>query len=88
MQVGKQTKSCHQKLQRMVTSRVLDLMHMDLMGPMQVESHGGKKSDHGKEFENSKFSEFCATEGITHEFSSPITPRQNGVVEWKNRTIQ
>ncbi|GAA0162916.1 hypothetical protein LIER_18907 [Lithospermum erythrorhizon] len=46
------------------------------------------RSDHGKEFENSKFAEFCADEGITHEFSAPITPQQNGVVERKNRTIQ
>ncbi|WJX62480.1 hypothetical protein P8452_47472 [Trifolium repens] len=108
---------------------------MDLMGPMQVESIGGKRyafvvvddfsrftwvsfireksdtfdafkelclrlqrekdsgivrirSDHGKEFENSRFSEFCADEGIGHEFSSPITPQQNGVVERKNRTLQ
>ncbi|CAJ2662295.1 unnamed protein product [Trifolium pratense] len=46
------------------------------------------RSDHGKEFENSKFADFCAAEGITHEFSSPITPQQNGVVERKNRTLQ
>ncbi|GAA0161589.1 hypothetical protein LIER_17869 [Lithospermum erythrorhizon] len=42
-QVGKQTKSCHQKLQQVVTTLVLELMHMDLMGLMQVESTGGKK---------------------------------------------
>ncbi|GAU51065.1 hypothetical protein TSUD_411780 [Trifolium subterraneum] len=46
------------------------------------------RSDHGREFENSRFSEFCTAEGIGHEFSSPITPQQNGVVERKNRTIQ
>ncbi|MCI03437.1 retrovirus-related pol polyprotein from transposon tnt 1-94, partial [Trifolium medium] len=67
---------------------------MDLMEPMQVESLGGKRekdnvivkirSDHGKEFENSKFSEFCASEGIEHEFSSPITPQQNGEAEAMN----
>ena len=28
------------------------------------------------------------SEGIKHEFSSPITPQQNGVVERKNRTLQ
>ena len=108
---------------------------MDLMGPMQVESLGGKRyayvvvddfsrytwinfireksdvfdvfkdlckriqrekescvirirSDHGKEFENQKFDEFCSSEGIKHEFSSPITPQQNGIVERKNITIQ
>ncbi|GAA0171216.1 hypothetical protein LIER_25302 [Lithospermum erythrorhizon] len=41
--VGKHTKSCHQKLQQVVTTRVLELMDMDLIGPMQVESIGGKK---------------------------------------------
>ena len=134
-QVGKQVQMSHPMLQHQVTSRVLELLHMDLMGPMQVESIGGKRyafvvvddfsrftwvsfireksdtfdafkelclrlqrekdsgivrirNDHGKEFENSRFSEFCADEGIGHEFSSPITPQQNGVVERKNRTLQ
>jgi len=39
------------------------------------------KSDHDTEFENTKFDEYCSDEGIKHEFSSPITPKQNGVVE-------
>jgi hypothetical protein len=38
------------------------------------------RSDHGREFENSKFEEFCLSYGIKQEFSSPITPRQNGVL--------
>lgn len=46
------------------------------------------RSDHGKEFENTKFEEFCTSEGISHEFSSPVTPQHNGVVGCKNRTIQ
>ena len=46
------------------------------------------RSDHGREFENSKFTEFCTSEGITHEFSAAITPQQNGIVERKNRTLQ
>lgn len=134
-QIGKQVKMSHQKLQHQTTSRVLELLHMDLMGPMQVESLGGKRyayvvvddfsrftwvnfireksdtfevfkelslrlqrekdcvikrirSDHGREFENSKFTEFCTSEGITHEFSAAITPQQNGIVERKNRTLQ
>ena len=33
----------HQKLRHDTTSTVLELLHMDLMGPMQVESLGGKK---------------------------------------------
>ena len=46
------------------------------------------RSDHGGEFENEKFEEFCNKKGITHNFSFPRTPQQNGVVERKNRTIQ
>jgi len=41
-----------------------------------------------KEFENAKFFYFCSLEGIGREFSSPIIPHQNGVVEHKNRTLQ
>ncbi|GAA0151454.1 hypothetical protein LIER_37292 [Lithospermum erythrorhizon] len=46
------------------------------------------RSDHGNEFENSQFNDFCNLEGIKHEFSALITPQQNGIVERKNRTIQ
>ncbi|MCI18721.1 gag-pol polyprotein, partial [Trifolium medium] len=41
-QIGKQTKTSHQKLQHLATAKVLELLHMDLMGPMQVESLRGK----------------------------------------------
>jgi len=34
------------------------------------------------------FEDFCEKYGIIHEFSSPITPQQNEVVERKNRTLQ
>ena len=135
---GKQVKVSHKVLQHLVTNRVLELLHMDLMGPMQVESIGGKRyafvcvddysrftwvqfireksdtfdvfkalcsrlqteqccnigkivrirSDHGREFENAIFAEYCDKHGIAHEFSAPKTPEQNGVVERKNRTIQ
>ncbi|WJX28775.1 hypothetical protein P8452_17454 [Trifolium repens] len=134
-QIGKQIRMSHPMLEHQTTSKVLELLHMDLMGPMQVESLGGKRyafvvvddysrytwinfnreksdtfdvfkelciqiqrekgsnvvrirSDHGREFDNSKFNEFYSTEGIKHEYSSPITVQQNGVVERKNRTIQ
>ena len=38
------------------------------------------RSDHGLEFENSQFLQFCTTNGIEHNFSAPSTPQQNGVV--------
>jgi transposase InsO family protein len=45
------------------------------------------RSDNGTEFKNSKLEGFLEEEGIKHEFSSPYTPQQNGVVERKNRTL-
>ena len=46
------------------------------------------RSDHGGEFENSLFENFCSLNGYFHNFSAPRTPQQNGVVERKNRTLQ
>jgi len=46
------------------------------------------RSDHGGEFENEPFEIFCEKHGVIHEFSSPRTPQQNGVVERKNRSLQ
>ena len=45
------------------------------------------RSDHGGEFENELFSDFCNKHGILHEFSFPMTPQQNGVIERKNRIL-
>jgi transposase InsO family protein len=45
------------------------------------------RSDNGMEFKNSQIEGFLDEEGIKHEFSSPYTPQQNGVVERKNRTL-
>jgi len=39
----KQTRISHPRLEHEVTSKVLELLHMDLMGPMQVESISGKR---------------------------------------------
>ena len=46
------------------------------------------RSNHGKEFKNSYIESFCTRSGISQEFSAPITPQQNGVVERKNGVIQ
>jgi hypothetical protein len=45
------------------------------------------RSDNGTEFKNSQIEGFLEEEGIKHEFSSPYTLQQNGVVERKNRTL-
>ena len=46
------------------------------------------RSDHGREFENTKLATFCNDQGTHQEFSSPKTPQQNGIVERKNRVVQ
>jgi transposase InsO family protein len=45
------------------------------------------RSDNEMEFKNSQIEGFLEEEGIKHEFSSPYTPQQNGVVDRKNRTL-
>ena len=134
-QLGKQMKAKHPGTQTSATSRPLELLHLDLMGPTRFESLGGRKyimvvvndftrytwiillrsksdaleyiealctrfqnekglkidqiqSDHGKEFENLCMESFCTRSGISKEFSAPITPQQNAVVERKNKVIQ
>jgi hypothetical protein len=118
----------------MTTTQQLELIHMDLFGPVAYLSIGGNKysliivddyshftwvfflfnkcqvrdkvktfvrraqkefgltikqmrSDNGTEFKNTQVEEFLDEEGIKHEFSTPYTPQQNGVVEIKNRTL-
>ena len=48
----------------------------------------GLRSDHGTEFENLSFINYCNEHGVDHNFSAPRTPQQNEVVERKNRTLK
>ncbi|WVZ80726.1 hypothetical protein U9M48_028182 [Paspalum notatum var. saurae] len=62
----------------------------DLVLRLRNESHKATRairSDNGGEFRNSRFENFCRDLGLEHQFSSPYTPPQNGVVERKNRTL-
>jgi transposase InsO family protein len=120
-QAGKQVGVHHPHKNIMTTDRPLELLHMDLFGPIAYISIGGSKycliivddysrftwvfflqekshtqeslrikkirSDNGTEFKNSQIEGLLEEEGIKHEFSSPYTPQQNGVVERKNRTL-
>ncbi|WVZ75992.1 LOW QUALITY PROTEIN: hypothetical protein U9M48_024000 [Paspalum notatum var. saurae] len=43
--------------------------------------------ENGGKFRNSRFENFCRDLGLEHQFSSPYTPPQNGVVERKNHTL-
>nr|GEU32813.1 hypothetical protein [Tanacetum cinerariifolium] len=76
----------------------LNLLHMDLCGPMRVASINGKKcimkssrlvitvrTDRGTEFLNN--TRIFKEERIEHQISTARTPKQNGVVERQNRTL-
>ena len=123
-QKGKQTKQSFKLKNFVSTSKPLELLHMDLFGPLRTMSLGGNlyafvvvndfsrftwtiflhskgeaysefkklakrlqntccnnigaiKSDHGGEFQNEKFNNFCNKLGIFHNFSAPRTPQQN-----------
>ena len=133
-EMGKLKRSAHRSKADPSYDKPLQLLHVDLCGPISVQSLGGKKyilvlidefsrftwvefvrkkshvpiilinllkrlqvlygfqvrvlrSDNGTEFKNSMIKTYLASEGITHNFSAPRTPQQNGVVERKNRTL-
>ncbi|GJS35023.1 retrovirus-related pol polyprotein from transposon TNT 1-94 [Tanacetum coccineum] len=69
------------------SKRRLQLLHMDLCGPMRVESINGKKYVLVTEFLNKTLHAYFAKEGIRHETSTTQTPEQNGIVKRRNRTL-
>nr|GFA98300.1 retrovirus-related Pol polyprotein from transposon TNT 1-94 [Tanacetum cinerariifolium] len=70
--MGKSTKKTHKPKSEDTNQEKLYLLHMDLCGPMRVESINGKK---------------YILVGISHETSVACSPQQNGVVERRNRTL-
>ncbi|KAI3503844.1 hypothetical protein L1887_32298 [Cichorium endivia] len=94
---GKQTKQRHPTVINPKITEPLSLLYVDLYGPSTVESIGKKKyilvivddysSDNGLEFKNQTLDGFLKTRGISHNFSEPYTPQQNGVVERRNRSL-
>ena len=60
-----------------------------LMENLSPNSHRLKtvRSDNGGEYTSNKFKEFCNEKGISHEFTTPYSPQQNGVSERLNRTL-
>nr|GEX62432.1 hypothetical protein [Tanacetum cinerariifolium] len=45
------------------------------------------KTDNETEYINHELESVCDEKGISHNFSSPYTPEQNGVAKMKNRTL-
>jgi transposase InsO family protein len=117
------------------SEKLIQLVHIDLCGPLRKEGTGGERyfmmviddfsrhrwvsfliekydafekfkmfkaltdnqtgiklkaihSDRGGEFMSRDFKEFCDRHGIKREYTIPSTPKQNGVIERKNISVQ
>nr|GEV42062.1 hypothetical protein [Tanacetum cinerariifolium] len=96
-------KSFHTKT-TMSSKRRLQLLHMDLCGPMRAESINGKnmfslvqrglhaqvrtiQTDKGTESLSKPLHAYFAQERNKHQTKTARTPKQNGVVERRNRTL-
>nr|GEV59296.1 hypothetical protein [Tanacetum cinerariifolium] len=77
-QLGKSKKHTHKPKTKNTNMKVLNTIHMDLCGPMRVQTINRKKyilvivDDYSR---------------IFHQKTVPITPQLNGVVERQNRTL-
>jgi transposase InsO family protein len=45
------------------------------------------RTDNGHEFTATKFTTYCADEGIQRHYSAPYSPQLNSVVERRNQTV-
>ena len=43
--------------------------------------------DNGTKYTSEKFNKFCKDVGIEHQLTAPYSPKQNGIVERKNKSI-
>ncbi|KAI3746516.1 hypothetical protein L6452_08950 [Arctium lappa] len=96
---GKMKRAAHKPKPEPSTSSPLELLHMDLCGPIRTQSLGGKKyvlvivDDYSRytwvKFLRSKDEtpEVLITFLKTTQYSAARTPQQNGVVERRNRTL-
>ncbi|GJZ85323.1 retrovirus-related pol polyprotein from transposon TNT 1-94 [Tanacetum coccineum] len=89
--MGKSKKKPHKPKSKDTNQEKLYLLHMDLCGPMRVASVNGKKYiliivDEAPDFIIT-FLKMIQKVGISHETSVARSPKQNGVVERRNRTL-
>nr|GEW65737.1 hypothetical protein [Tanacetum cinerariifolium] len=92
---GKSKRASHPPKPVPNSKQRLHLLHMDLCGPMRVAIINGKRYHLVIVDDYSRYTWFLFSKqrmkrqnaGITHETSATKTPKQNGVVERKNRTL-
>nr|GEV71487.1 integrase, catalytic region, zinc finger, CCHC-type, peptidase aspartic, catalytic [Tanacetum cinerariifolium] len=87
-QLGKSKNHTHKPKTKNINLEVLNTLHMDLCGPMQVQTINGKKYILVIVDDYSRFTwvKFLRSKDETPETVSR-TPQQNGVVERRNRTL-
>nr|GFA07335.1 integrase, catalytic region, zinc finger, CCHC-type, peptidase aspartic, catalytic [Tanacetum cinerariifolium] len=99
--MGKSTKKTHKPKSEDTNQEKLYLLHMDLRGPMRVESVNGKKyilvwlnvpvrrirTDNETEFVNQTLRDYYKEVGISYKTLVARSPQQNGVIERRNRTL-
>nr|GEZ23701.1 retrovirus-related Pol polyprotein from transposon TNT 1-94 [Tanacetum cinerariifolium] len=97
-QLGKTKKHTHKPKAEKTNLEVLNTLHMDLCGPMRVQTINGKKyilvivddyyrTDNGTEFVNHTITEYYERIVIFHQKTVPRTLQKNGVVKRRNRTL-
>ncbi|GJW54198.1 retrovirus-related pol polyprotein from transposon TNT 1-94 [Tanacetum coccineum] len=100
-QLGKSKKHTHTPKIENTNFEVLNTLHMDLCGPMRVQTINGKKhilvivdeysryilTDNGTEFFNQHLTEYYESVGIFHQKLVPRTPQQSDIIERRNHTL-
>ncbi|GJY83799.1 retrovirus-related pol polyprotein from transposon TNT 1-94 [Tanacetum coccineum] len=100
-QLGKSKKHTHTPKTENTNFEVLNTLHIDLCGPMRVQTINGKKyilvivddysryirTDNGTKFFNQVLTKYYESVGIFHQKSVSRTPKQNDVVERRNCTL-
>ncbi|GKD98026.1 retrovirus-related pol polyprotein from transposon TNT 1-94 [Tanacetum coccineum] len=84
---GKSKASTHKPKPVPNSKQRLHLLHMDLCGPMRVESINEKRTKNDTDLKNQVLKEYFDEVGISHQTSSVKTPQQKRVVEQRNWTL-
>ncbi|GJV68106.1 retrovirus-related pol polyprotein from transposon TNT 1-94 [Tanacetum coccineum] len=99
--MGKSKKKPHKPKSEDTNQEKLNLLHMDLCGPIRVVTVNGRSTssslsmitldlhgtDNGTKFVNQTLRKYYKKVGISHEAYVARSPQQNGVVERRNRTL-
>ncbi|XP_073119753.1 uncharacterized protein [Henckelia pumila] len=72
-QKGKQTRVAHPMLQHCGTTRCLELLHMDLMGPMEVKSYGDLKGKTAEDDTESSLEISSEEHSVVPDVATPNT---------------